>query len=264
MKCQLLALAVAIAALLVSFQPCVAETDDSIEIGTVVFKPVDGFRIDSMGFCAEVPQTAEQQEVAILVLPETKTLSSNTQPRSMGMWAGNPGKFFQGAFVALLGHEAGHYVANWSIGSHPYIKSVNYGPIPFFTIEPNRTLNKREHYITASAGFTGQHIVNEWLLTRHPNLKDEDKPFLKGLAAFNFWLTVGYAATAFAGTGPDERDTKGMADSIGWNEPYIGALILVPTALDTYRYKHPDAKWAKTASRVSKLAIVLLALTIDD
>lgn len=201
---------------------------------------------------------------AVLALPETGTLRADSQPRSMGMWAGDPGKFFQGAFVALLGHEAGHYVANWSIGSHPYIKPVNYGPIPFFTIEPDRALTKREHYITASAGFTGQHIVNEWLLTKHPNLKDEDEPFLKGIAAFNFWLTVGYAATAFAGTGPDERDTKGMADSLGWNEPYVGALILVPTALDTYRYKHPDAEWAKTASRLSKLAVILLALSVDE
>jgi hypothetical protein len=89
----------------------------------------------------------------------------------------------------------------------------------------------------------------------------ENQPALKGLVSFNFWLTVGYAASAFAQTGPNERDTKGMADSLGCSERWVGAMILVPTALDTYRYKHPDSKWAPTASRLSKLAIIFLAAT---
>jgi hypothetical protein len=55
-----------------------------------------------------------------------------------------------------------------------------------------------------------------------------------------------------------------MADSLGWNERWVGAMILVPVALDTYRYKHPDAKWAITASRISKLAIIGLALAADN
>lgn len=185
-----------------------------------------------------------------------------TRPR--GMWAGNPGKFFAGAFVALAGHEGGHYIANSAVGSDPYLKGIHYGPIPFFTIEPNRPLTRRDHYITASAGFNSQHLINEWLLTTHPNLKNEDRPLLKGIASFNFWLTMGYAATAFAQTGPAERDTKGMADSLGCGEAWVGAMILVPTALDTYRYKHPDSKWARDASRVSKLAMILLAATVHN
>ncbi len=189
---------------------------------------------------------------------------SGIKPKAQGMWAGSPGKFFAGAFAALAGHEGSHYIANAAVGSDPYLQSVHYGPIPFFTIEPNHLLNNHDHYITASAGFNGQHIINEWLLTTHPNLRTEDEPFLKGLATFNFWLTVGYAATAFAESGPAQRDTKGMADSLGWNERWVGAMILVPTALDTYRYKHPDAKWARDASRVSKLAMILLAATVHD
>jgi hypothetical protein len=39
-------------------------------------------------------------------------------------------------------------------------------------------------------------------------------------------------------------------------------MILVPTALDAYRYKHPDANWAKTASRLSKLFIIGLAAKV--
>lgn len=190
-----------------------------------------------------------------VVLGETHHVTSHGSNR----WAGNPRKFFTGAFVGLLGHESGHLIANWSMNTHPFAKSVHYGPIPWFTIEPGRPLTPHEHFITASAGFNAQHIINEYLLTKAPNLRTDDKPFLKGMATFNFWLTMGYAATAFAGTGPNERDTKGMADAIGWSEESIGALILVPTVLDTYRYKHPDAKWARTASRLSKLFIIGLA-----
>jgi len=179
--------------------------------------------------------------------------------KSQGLWAGNAPKFFEGAFTALAGHESGHYIANAAVGSDPYLAPVHYGPIPFFTIEPNHHLDNHDHYITASAGFNAQNIINEWILTSHPNLSKEDKPYLKGMATFNFWLTIGYAASAFAGTGPDQRDTKGMADSLGWNEKWVGVMILVPTALDTYRYKHPDSKWAIWASRISKLAMIGLA-----
>lgn len=185
--------------------------------------------------------------------------SSLTPPRRYGMWAGNPTRFFEGALAAFVGHESGHFIANYSVGSDPYLRGVHYGPIPFFTIEPGRYLDRHEHYITASAGFNAQNLIDEWLLTSHPNLSKEDDPFLKGIASFNFWLSVGYAATAFAGAGPDERDTKGMADALGWNEKWVGAMILVPAALDTYRYKHPDSKWAVTASRLSKLFIIGLS-----
>lgn len=207
---------------------------------------------------------ADEASPAPVQTPEESPTADAPAPRPPGMWAGDPAKFFQGAFVGLLGHESGHLIANSAAGADIFLKSVNYGPIPFFTIEPGRPLTRREHYSTASAGFTAQHAINEWLLTAHPNLKDEDKPLLKGLASFNFWLTVGYAATALAGTGPVERDTKGMANALGWNERWVGALILVPTALDTYRYKHPDAKWARTASRLSKLLIVGLVIEAGD
>ncbi len=184
--------------------------------------------------------------------------------RDQGMWAGNPTKFFTGALGAFVGHESGHLIANWALGTDPYLMGIHNGPIPFFTIQPGKPLTNRQHYITASAGFNAENLIDEWLLTAHPRLSQEDKPLLKGIASFNFWCNVGYAASAFAQTGPDERDTKGMADSLGWNEAWVGALILVPTALDTYRYKHPDSKWAPTASRISKLAMIFLAAAAQD
>jgi len=171
-------------------------------------------------------------EAADATGPHETTLASQAdRPRSHKRWAGDSSEFFRGAFVAFLGHEAGHLIANLAVGSSPDLKGVEFSIVPFFTIEPGRKLSDRQHYITASAGFNAQHIINEWLLEKHPNLRNEDEPFLKGLATLNFWLTVGYSATAFAGYGPDERDTKGMADSLGWSEDSIGALILVPAAL---------------------------------
>jgi len=187
------------------------------------------------------------------------------QPRDgFGPWAGDSGAFLTGAFLGFLGHETGHLIANAAEDTHPHFKGVEFGPIPFFTIEPGRPLSNREHYITASAGFNAQYAISEWLLMEHPNLKEEDEPLLKGLGTFNVALGVGYAITGFAGYGPDERDTKGMADSLGWSEESVSAMILAPALLDYYRYEHPDEKWAKHASRLCKLLILGLALEADD
>ena len=142
----------------------------------------------SIGSCL-----AEEQPPTTPSLTEGAKTPITLKPK--GMWAGNPMKFFQGAFVGLAGHEMGHVIANFAVGSDPYLKSVHYGPIPWLTIEPGRSLDNRDHYITASAGFNAQNIANECILTSHPNLSKEDQPFLKGAATFNFWLTVGYAAT---------------------------------------------------------------------
>ncbi len=57
-----------------------------------------------------------------------------------------------------------------------------------------------------------------------------------------------------------ERDTRGMAESARMNERWIGAVILVPAALDTWRYVDPDARLPVWLSRASKLAAVLLIL----
>ncbi|MGC9319559.1 MAG: hypothetical protein ACP5KN_16125 [Armatimonadota bacterium] len=180
-----------------------------------------------------------------------------------GPWAGDAERFFTGAFIGLMAHEAGHLLANALVGSRPHGVEVEFAGIPFFTIEPGHKLSDRQHYFTAQAGFMAQHAVNEWLLERHPDLRREDDPTLKGLAAFNFWLSVGYAGSAITQYGPHERDTNGMADSLGWDEPAVGLLILTPTLLDRYRYDHPDEEWARDASRAVKLLIVGLALAAD-
>ena len=171
-----------------------------------------------------------------------------------------PRKFWTGAGVAFLEHETGHVLTNLLVGSTPRVQSVHYGPIPFFTWEPDHKLNDRDHYLTASAGFTAQHIVDEWILTRHPRLKDERDPYLKGMLTFSYWLSVGYGLNAFIGGGPEKRDTKGMADAARMSEATMGVLVMAPALLDAYRYNHPEARWARRASRAAKVLTVALAL----
>jgi hypothetical protein len=71
---------------------------------------------------------------------------------------------------------------------------------------------------------------------------------------------LSYAGAAFARTGPLERDTRGMADALGWKEPWVGFLILVPAILDAVRYYHPEARWAAWGSRAAKIGGVVLIL----
>lgn len=70
--------------------------------------------------------------------------------------------------------------------------------------------------------------------------------------------SAGYACVAFARAGPFERDTRGIAESIGVDERAIGALVLAPAVLDAIRYFKPEARWAKWDSRAAKVGSVLL------
>ena len=49
-----------------------------------------------------------------------------------------------------------------------------------------------------------------------------------------------------------------MAESSNVDERWIGALILAPAVLDTWRYFDPDARWPVWASRAVKVGSVLL------
>src|SRR5258708_7726979 len=93
---------------------------------------------------------------------------------------------------------------------------------------------------------------------RHTNLRRERGLFVKGMLAFNVVGWVGYAGTAFARRGPVERDTRGMAGSLRWKEPWVGVLILIPAVLDGVRFAHPDQKWAMWGSRAAKIGGVVL------
>jgi hypothetical protein len=104
-------------------------------------------------------------------------------------------------------------------------------------------------------------VDSEWILTARPDLRHEHQPFLKGMLAFDLAASTVYSIAAFGQFGPLERDTRGMAVSLGkdgWPEPVVGVIVLAPAALDGYRYLHPDSQWAKWASRSAKIASVVL------
>jgi hypothetical protein len=78
------------------------------------------------------------------------------------------------------------------------------------------------------------------------------------MLTFHVATLLMYSGAAFGKTGPVERDTRGIAESLKINERWIGALILAPALLDTYRYFHPDARWAAWTSRGVKMGSVAL------
>jgi hypothetical protein len=172
-------------------------------------------------------------------------------------------EFLGGAGVGLGLHESGHVVTSAIFDADPGIKTIHFGPIPFFAITHAPQSPKRE-FVISSAGFWMQHASSEWILTARPDLKSQPAPFLKGLLAFDLLNSIGYAGVAFAQAGPEERDTLGMAHATGIDEPWIGAMILVPAVLDGWRYFAPEARWAKWSSRVAKVALVLLVVKSSE
>jgi len=107
-------------------------------------------------------------------------------------------------------------------GEKPGLGKVDFHGIPFFAITHRSGLPSHEEFIISSAGFWVQNAGNEWLLTRRPDLHSQDAPMKKGVFAFNVLASVAYAGAAFAKTGPDERDTRGMAAAVSCDHSHEG------------------------------------------
>jgi hypothetical protein len=169
-------------------------------------------------------------------------------------------EFLAGGALAFGLHESAHLVFDAAFDAHPELKGVHLGPVQFFAITHNSGMSTRQEFAIDSAGFWVQEATNEWLLTTHPNLRREHAPVAKGMLAFNVLASIGYSLVGLAGAGPPERDTRGMAASIGVSERAIAFVVLTPAVLDAYRYFRPDSAWAKWASRVSKVGGLALIL----
>ena len=168
--------------------------------------------------------------------------------------------FLKGAAAGLAIHESGHVLFGAIYDADPRVAPLHYGFIPFFKIEHD-PVTRREEFVISSAGFWMRYVDSEWILTKKPEFRQEHQPFLKGILAFDLGASTVYSIAAFGEFGPPERDTRGMAVSLGkdgWSEPIVGAIVFAPAALDGYRYFHPDATWAKWASRGAKIASVVL------
>lgn len=174
--------------------------------------------------------------------------------------AASVAKFLAGGALGLAAHEGGHLAFDFAFDAEPEVRRVNFHGIPFFAIRHRDDLPPAREFIISSAGFWVQHAGNEWLLTRRPNLRAAEAPIAKGLLAFNVLASAAYAAAAFARTGPQERDTRGIAASARIEEPWVGALVLAPAVLDTWRFVRPDSAWARWASRAVKAGGVLMVI----
>jgi hypothetical protein len=170
------------------------------------------------------------------------------------------GKVLLGGAAGLGLHEAGHLVANWAFEEKVVVKKVSYKGIPFFALSHAPDLSPRREYVVSSAGFWAQYLYSEQILTHHPNLKNEESPFRKGMLTFHVVTSLVYAGAALGRTGPIERDTRGMASSRRIDERWIGVMVLAPALLDVYRYFNSDARWATWASRGVKMGSVALVL----
>ena len=202
--------------------------------------------------------------VLLLVLTATVGRAQDSQPESppnqTPSRTSSAIRFLAGGAAGFVAHEAGHLTFDVIFDADPDLKRVDFHGIPFFAITHRPDLSPRQRFTIASAGFWVQHAGNEWILSRTPALRQERAPFRKGMVAFNVLASAAYAGTAFARTGPAERDTRGMAEAARIDERWIGAMILAPAVLDTIRYIDPDAKWAVWTSRAAKVGLVLLVL----
>ena len=169
-------------------------------------------------------------------------------------------RFLAGVAGAFAAHESAHLTSDLLFDAKPRVKRVDFHGIPFFAITHRADVTPRQRFVIASSGLWMQHAGSELILSRRPDLRREPGSFRKGVLAFNVLTSAAYAGAAFARTGPDERDTRGMAEGARIDERWIGAMILAPAVLDSIRYLDPDAKWAVWTSRAAKVGLVLLVL----
>lgn len=183
------------------------------------------------------------------------TTETEKEPDSGGAWA-----FVGGAAVGFGAHELGHVFFNLVFDADPGIKKVSFKGIPFFAITHGNQLSPRQEYTVAASGLWIQNGLNEWILSRRPDIRHEHAPFQKGVLVMNVLTSAVYSGAALLKTGPHERDTRAMASALGVDERWIGVMVLAPALLDVYRYLHPDAKWAAWSARGLKAGMVLLVL----
>src|SRR5262249_39443306 len=137
--------------------------------------------------------TAAQVVAAIGLNAELgRAQDAPSQPttQSVQSTASTAGLFLLGGGVAFVAHESGHLLFDAIFDANPGVKKVSFKGIPFFAITHDAGLSDRQEFVIDSAGFWVQEGTNEWLLHKHPDLRREHEPFLKGAFAFNVIASV--------------------------------------------------------------------------
>ena len=177
--------------------------------------------------------------------------------------ASDVARFLAGGAAAFGIHEGGHLAFDLLFDADPEIEAVHYGPLPFFAIAPTAPISPRQRYTIAAAGFWTQMLTSDLLRPPHRDLRHEHAPFAKGMLTFDVLTSIGYAAVAFSGTGPSQRDTLGMAAGARISERTAGAIVLAPAAIAVYRYFRPESRWARWAERAAAVGSVALVMKPD-
>jgi hypothetical protein len=177
--------------------------------------------------------------------------------------------FAAGGLSGFVIHESAHAAVAESLGLRPRLE-IRHKPVPFVIVKyglipvkdssgevayyTDRDGNLVSHgaqkrFVIASAGINSQTITSEWILTRHPRLAEESRPFLKGMLAFDILTSAGYA---LVGRKDPDGDLRGMSEALKVNDLIVGGMVLLPAVLDLYRYYHPDSAWAPWVDRGAK------------
>lgn len=211
-----------------------------------------------------------------LVLIFLLLLSAEGKTAAAEEW--NPsdyGWFLAGGAAGFILHEGAHALVAESLGFDARLESRG-KPIPFvvvrydlvstrdengqirYTDEAGRPVSDgaQKQYAIASAGINSQNITSEIILTLHPNLREERRPFLKGVLAFDIVVSAGYA---LIGRKDPDGDLRGMSEALDVSDKWMATLVLLPAAVDTYRYFYPESRWAPWVSRGSKAYLLGLA-----
>lgn len=180
--------------------------------------------------------------------------------------------FAAGALSGFLLHETGHLASNFMLGNVPRVQGMLvWGFVPFFVLSPDIkcsgmndcqkrngshfTPGERGDVYIVTAGFSVQHLTDEFILGVAPDLAHQYAPFRKGLLGFNIVLSVLYAASAYAGIEDQHGDVHGMARRLQVSDRWVATMLLLPAALDAYRYFYPGSAWATWASRIVKASM---------
>ncbi len=229
------------------------------------------------------PSAASAQEVSVRHERDEAPVDLRVKRDPRATWSDvrdgrSFGWFAAGAISGFLLHEAGHMFANLIQGNVPKFEGIlGFGFIPFFTIAPriycegDRCFKHdgsefwsgaRGKFAITSAGYNVQHLTDEIMLSRTPNLRYQVAPFRKGLLTFNVLLSVGYALAALTTIENTQGDLSSSAKLIGFHHAYYASMLLIPAVFDTYRYFRPEAKWAPWVSRTGKVAVLGLVFTL--
>jgi len=209
-----------------------------------------------------IPVTAGAQRVNISYAPAPPAPMSFGRKLGLGV---------AGALTGFLAHETGHIFANLMLGNNPHFEgTMVLGFVPFVVVSPGISCKgercvdrsgdpfsagRRGTFFIVTAGFHVQHVLDEVLLGTQPALRTRVAPFQKGMLLFNLFLSCLYAGGAFTGLEDPHGDLVNAATLSGFEEAWLASLLLMPVALDTYRFFVPSSRWAPWASRGAKAAL---------